>query len=92
MHTAPSRSLAASFSGDKRGIMRDPLMPQKTAEQSRKQKRFVFVGVLALAILAGLLAAVTYKPRERTYSVEVPVEIEYSDPSRSPASATSTPP
>ena len=78
MHAAPSAPFAASFSGDKRDLMRDPLMPQKTAEQSRKQKRFVFVGIFVLAALAGLLAAVTYEPRERTYSVEVPVEIEYT--------------
>jgi len=69
--------------------MRDPLMPEKSSEQSQKQKRWVMLGILALALAAGVLAAVTYEPRVRTYSVEVPVEIEYSDQEPAKPSETS---
>ena len=90
-HRDLQRGDASSSSCDKRGVMRDPLMPEKSSEQSQKQKRWVILSILALAIAAGALAAVTYEPRVRTYSVEVPVEIEYSD-QEEPAKPSETSP
>lgn len=60
--------------------MQDPLLSENAQTRGeQRNKRLVWVVVLVAVLVGGLFAVITYRPREHTYSIEVPVEIISGD-------------
>ena len=59
--------------------IRDPLMPEESAEQRRMKKLYAWGAIVGIALVAAVLAFFTGPREAPTITVTVPVEIEYVD-------------